>query len=490
MAKKNELPALIVSLLVTAAILGGGAWWIKGQLFDGGASNGGASNGSASNGSASNGNGDGTTGADRSGAEDSRQQGLAGADGTAGQSILPGAVSEAKQEGLAALASGDYAAAKVGFTAALNEDRNDPESLIYLNNAEIGDAPAYTLAVIVPVGSAVNPALELMRGAAQAQTDINESGGINGTPVKLLLVDDNDNEETAKAIASELVETPEVLGVVGHFSSGTTLAAAEIYEAGELPMISPTSTAVKISELGGYIFRTVPSDRLAAATLSRYVLNQLNRDKAAVFYTSDSAYSNSVKSEFTTELLSNGGNVVADYDVSEPGFSAGRAVQAAKEKGATVLMLALNTATIDAANQIIAVNQQALPMVGGDSLYNPKVLDVGRGNADGLTVAVPWHILSHEQSPFVAESRQLWGGDINWRTATAYDAVKALAAGLAVDASRSGIAEALASSSTTIEGATDPIRFLPSGDLNQPSQLVTVEPGNRSGSGYDYVPVE
>ncbi len=490
MAKKNELPALIVSLLVTAAILVGGAWWIKGQ-FDGTASNRAESNGTASSGVESNSsdNGGGSADIEQPAGENARQ-GVAGADGTAGQSILPGAISKAKQDGLAALAAGDYETARVEFTTALNEERNDPESLVYLNNAEIGDAPAYTVAVIVPVSSAVNPALELMRGAAQAQTDINEAGGINGTPLKLLLVDDQDDEETAKAIANELVEASTVLGVVGHFSSGTTLAAAEIYEAGELPMVSPTSTVGKIPELGDYIFRTVPSDRLAAATLSRYVLDELNQNQAVVFFNGDSTYSDSVKTEFTTELLSNGGNVVADYDVSEPGFSAGRAVQEAKEMGANVLMLALNTATIDDANQIIAVNQQELPMVGGDSLYNPKVLDVGRSNAAGLTVAVPWHILSHEQSAFVRESRQLWGGDINWRTATAYDAVKVLAAGLSVDASRVGIAEALASSGTKIEGATNPIRFLPSGDLNQPSQLVTVEPGNRSGSGYDYVPVE
>ena len=470
MAKKNELPALVASLLVTAAILGGGAWWIKNQVTDANLPNNqsGISQSNRRNGSES----------------------IAGADGSSGVSVLPGAVSEAKQKGLEALAAGDYNTAQVEFIAAIEENRNDPEAIIYRNNAEIGNGEAYAIAFIVPAGSAVNPAQELMRGAAQAQTDINERGGINGTPLKVLLIDDQDDVDAASAIAGDLVANSDVLGVVGHFSSGTTLAVSEIYETGGLPMISPTSTAVKISEAGDYIFRTVPSDRLAAATLSRYVLNELQKNQAAVFYTSESAYSQSVKSEFTTELLSNGGEVVADYDVSQPGFSAGRAVQEAQEQGADVIMLALNTATIDTANQVIAVNQKELPLVGGDSLYNPKVLDVGRANAEGLTVAVPWHILSHVGSPFVTQSRQLWGGDVNWRTATAYDAVKALAAGLAAAPSRAGIAEALSSSGISIEGSTDPIRFLPTGDRNQASQLVTVEPGNRSGSGYDYVPVQ
>ncbi|MEM9947999.1 MAG: branched-chain amino acid ABC transporter substrate-binding protein, partial [Cyanobacteria bacterium P01_D01_bin.36] len=84
----------------------------------------------------------------------------------------------------------------------------------------------------------------------------------------------------------------------------------------------------------------------------------------------------------------------------------------------------------------------------------------------------------------------LWGGDVNWRTATAYDAVKALAAGLEDDQSREGLATALAGSGLTVEGATDAIRFLPTGDRNQASQLVEVVPGTRSGTGYDYEPVK
>lgn len=475
MAKKNELPALIAALVFTVTLLGGGAWWLQGQFF-----------------------GDDLTlpGLGQSGdsdSENSRSGGqidTAGADGTSGQSILPGTSSAAKQAGLAALAAGDFAAAQQALETALQENRNDPEALIYLNNAKIGEAQAYTIAVSVPAGSVIDPAQEILRGVAQAQLDVNQAGGISGVPLKVLVLDDNGNSERARAIASALVDNPDVLGAVGHFSSDTTLAAAEVYQAGGLTMISPTSTAVKIAEAGDYIFRTVPSDRLASATLSRYVSNTLNKQQAAVFYTSESAYSQSIKSEFTTELLSSGGQVVAEFDISQPGFSAGRAVQAAREAGAEVLMLALTVATADTSSQIIAVNQQSLPIVGSDGLYNPQVLDVGRQNALDMVVAVPWHILSDEQSQFVKESRQLWGGDVSWRTAMAYDATVTLAAGIAQSSTREGVAAAIGESGFQAAGSTGAISFFPSGDRNQPSQLVKVEPGNRSGSGFDYVPLK
>ncbi len=469
MAERNELPALVASLLLTAALLGGGAWWLKSNVF----------NGSSPSGDA----------AQVSSAQAGAQTGSAGADGTSGRSILSESVSEAKQKGLDALAKKDYATAQTEFEAALKEKRNDPEALIYLNNAKIGNGKAYSIAVSVPAGSKINPALEMLRGVAQAQSDINEAGGISGQPLRVLIMDDNGNKDTAAAVADELVKNKDVLGVIGHYSSDASLAAAEVYESGKLAMISPTSTAVKIADAGDYIFRTVPSDRLAASVTARYVLSTLNRKQAVVFYTSESAYSNSVKSEFTTELLSNGGQVVADFDVSASGFSVSQAIKTAQENGADVIMLDLNADTLDTALQVISVNQKQLPMVGGDSMYDPKILDIGQANAEGLTVAVPWHILSHESSPFATESKQLWGGNVSWRTAMAYDAAQTLAAGIAKDPTRAGVQAALSASGFSVQGATNKVSFFPTGDRNQPSQLVQIVPGNAAGGNFTYEPI-
>jgi len=454
MKKKSELPALILSLLVTVALVGAGGWWLKGQL---------------------------------SGSETPPQPEV---ETKISESILPVEASESKQKGIQALADADYTTAQLQLNAGLEADKNDPEARIYLNNAEIADAEAYTLAMVVPASKEINPSLAIMRGVAQAQGDINQAGGVNGVPVKLILRNDDGNTDQARTIAAELVADPSVLGVIGHFSSDVTLAASEVYESGQLPMVSPTSTAVDISNAGEYIFRTVPSDRLAAGTLARYVRNQLNQQKVAIFYTGDSAFSRSVRREFATELLSAGGTVAGEFDINAPGFSAGSAVQEAKEKGAKVLMLALTTQTIETANLIASVNAQELPLIGSDGLYSPRLLDEVRGNAVGLTLAVPWHILSHENAPFVSESRQLWGGDVNWRTAMAYDATMSLAAGLAASASREGIAAALSTPGFSTEGATDSVSFFDNGDRNQSSQLVTVAEGTRAGSGYDFIPAQ
>ena len=102
--------------------------------------------------------------------------------------------------------------------------------------------------------------------------------------------------------------------------------------------------------------------------------------------------------------------MVAEFDVDDPGFSAGRALQSATQAGADVIMLALTDETSDASLQVLSVNRQALPVIGGDSLYDFNILDVGRQDAVGLTVAVPWHILSHQQKSFCANISKSCGG--------------------------------------------------------------------------------
>jgi branched-chain amino acid transport system substrate-binding protein len=476
MTQKNETPVLILSLLITAALLGVGGWWLASRMGQGGLS-------PRPNSSSSNSNGSPT--ANSSGSNVPAKERLSVGD----RLLLSEAASPEKQAGIAAIAANDWTNAVANLNASLRANPNDPETLIYLNNAEIGDRPSYTIAVAVPTATAANSAAEILRGVAQAQQQVNQAGGINGVPLKVLIASDDNDPTTATAIATALVNDASVLGVVGHFGSDATLAAAPVYQQGGVVMVSPTSTSVQLSEQGDYIFRTVPSDRFTATALARYMLNSLQKRSAVVYFNADSAYSNSLKDEFATALATEGGQVLTEIDLSDSSFDAASTIKQAAQQNAEALVLLANTATLDQALQVVAVNRGQLPLLGGDSIYNPKTLQVGGAAAEGMVVAVPWVLLSNPQAKFVQESRRLWGGDVNWRTAMAYDAAQVLIAGLSQDPSRDGVDQALRSSNFSVNGATGTVRFLPSGDRNQPMQLVVVESGNRSGYGFDFVPV-
>lgn len=407
---------------------------------------------------------------------------------SAGEEILFPEASEEKEEGVAAIAQGNFASAITTLNASLDEEPNDPESFIYRSNARIGNRRSLTVAVVAPAGGASKIGLEILRGAAQAQDDINRNGGIDSVPLRLVLVDDENDPALARAIAETLVNDASVVGVVGHYSSDVTLATAPIYETGKLVAVTPVSTAVDLSGISPYLYRTVPSDSFAAAALAAYMIYYQEDRGAAIYYDSTSDLSGSLKEEFEMFVEAWGGDIVAEYDLSESNFDP-NVQQDAEEDGADTLMIAASLNTLEEAASVIEFNQRRLPILASNELYNRAILDATGPDSQALTVAVPWHLLSRDsQTDFVASSRQLWEGDVSWRTATAYDAVIAIAAGLELEASREGLKAALDDTDFSVNSATGPINFLPSGDRRQVDRLVRVETGTRSGTGYDFVP--
>jgi len=454
MSQKNETKVLLLALAVTLALVVPGVWWfIK--------------------------------------FERSQNDSIQKENFSAGEQLLiPLDTTTEKEAAIKAIAAGNYEEAVVKLESSLKAQRNDPEALIYLNNARIGNQNSYTIAASIPIGKELGAAQEMLRGVAQAQTEINQAGGIGGVPLKVLIVNDDNDSEIAKQVAQDLVKNSDILGVVGHFGSDVTLAAGEIYQAGELVMISPTSTSVELSGVGKYIFRTVPSDRFAGSTLASYMLNKLNKQNAAVFFNSESNYSKSLKDVFTTTVFGEGGKVVSEYDFAKSNFNAAEAVKEAMELEAEVLMLAPNSGTLEQALFVVQVNDGRLPMLAGDSVYKFKTLQIGGKDAEGMVLAVPWHILGDPDAEFPKVANRLWGAEVSWRTALAYDATQALIAGLKREPTRKGIQETLLASGFSVPGAGGEIRFLPSGDRNQKVQLVTIKPGTRSGSDYEFVPVK
>jgi branched-chain amino acid transport system substrate-binding protein len=401
----------------------------------------------------------------------------------------PGDANTAKKEAVQAFAEKKYEQAIAKFTESLNINPNDPEALIYLNNARIGSSKNYTIVATVPLGNNPNAGLEILRGIAQAQKEINAAGKINGVALKVGIANDDDNPEIAQQIAANLVKNPEVLGAVCCNTSDSTLTAGKVYNSGELVTISPIGTSVKITNFSPYVLRTVPSDFIAARTLANYMVKNLNKKKVAVFFNSQSGYSQSLKSEFVSSILLEGGEISKEFDLSQADFSAGKSLRQATEQGTEVLMLAVNTGTLDKALQVVQVNQKRLPLLAGDDVYTLKTLEVGREQAVGMVLAVPWHIDGNTKSDFPQKSRKLWGGDVSWRTALAYDATKALIAGLETNPTRTGVQKALLAPGFSAKGASGEIRFLSSGDRNTSVQLVKIVPGNRSRTGYDFEPL-
>ena len=377
-----------------------------------------------------------------------------------------------KQAGVQALAAGDFVTAITKLEASLKQYPNDPEALIYLNNARIGNSKSLSLAVSVPVDSVTPIALSMLRGVAQAQAETNSNGGIGGIGLKIALAADDNNPEMTKQLGSLLADNSEILGVVGPYSSDASLVAGEAYREEQLVAVSPISTSVKLSNFSPYFFRTVPNDTVAAEALANYAVDQLQVKKAAIFFNSKSAYSQSLKAEFLIALSQRGGKLVTAIDLSEPNFDAAASMQIAEENGAEVLMFAANTLTLDQALEVVKANNRQLPMLGGDDVLQSKTREIGGKDAVGMVVTSPWYSGGDSNSDFQTRARSLWGEEVSWRAALAYDATQALIAAMEQNPTRGGIQQALSKFGFAANGASGTVSFLPSGDRLTDIELV------------------
>lgn len=136
---------------------------------------------------------------------------------------------------------------------------------------------------------------------AQAQDEAIQAG----VPIKVLVADDRNDSNQATAIANALVQNSAIVGVIGHGTSTTTLAAAPVYQQGQLPMIAPTSTTTELATLarqgGNFVFRVIPSDQFTGTTLARYMLSA-GKSRPIIFYNPQSSYSKSLQDAFATTL--------------------------------------------------------------------------------------------------------------------------------------------------------------------------------------------
>ncbi|MGF1495498.1 MAG: ABC transporter substrate-binding protein [Elainellaceae cyanobacterium] len=396
-----------------------------------------------------------------------------------------------KQAGVEAIASGDFPTAVAKLEAARKALRNDPETLIYLNNARLGTGAALTIAAIVPIGSSPSSAQELLRGIAQAQDEAIQSG----VPFKVLIGDDNNDPAQAETVANAVVQNSDAIAVIGHGTSRTTLAAAPIYQQGGLVMIAPTSTSTELAQIprgadGNFIFRTIPSDQFTGTTLARHMLSQ-GLSKAAIFYNSTSSYSASLQEAFATTISLEGGQVVQQIDLSQ-----GNAAAQLAQSGADAIALFPDSETLPQALEVAKANQNRLPVLAGDAFYRIETLQQAGASLNGAVLSVPWHPQRSADPSFAVKGADLWGGDVNWRSALSYDALRVIryARSVASVTPQSGpqgrllLEQAMSDTSFSTSGVTGSVSFLPSGDRNSGVILVKIQPGSRSGTGFDFVP--
>jgi len=135
---------------------------------------------------------------------------------------------------------------------------------------------------IGPVGS------NFYKGALLAAKIANDSGGIAGSKVKVIVEDTKSEPQAALDATKKLIEIDGVQIIVGPITSVATLTIASYVNSRKVPIIATIATSPKITQLGDdYVFRVAASDVKAtgAAAVDFFKANNIN--KLATFVVAD-----------------------------------------------------------------------------------------------------------------------------------------------------------------------------------------------------------
>jgi len=222
-------------------------------------------------------------------------------------------------------------------------------------------------------------------GIKLAVDEINEAGGIRGKKLRLITYDDKGDAREAGTAVTRLTTRDGVVAVLGEVASSLSLAGAPVCQQAGIPMISPSSTNVKVTTIGDMIFRVCFIDPFQAYACAKFAREHegLKAEKAAILTDQASAYSVGLQDEFEKAFEQLGGKVVSkqQYQAGDQDFSAQLTAIRSSEPD-IVFVPGYYT---DVGNVALQARKLGLntPMLGGDGWDSVKLGEIAGSSIEG-----------------------------------------------------------------------------------------------------------
>ena len=238
-----------------------------------------------------------------------------------------------------------------------------------------------------------------------AAEDWNAAGGamVDGvkTTVNVIVEDDQGSPEVGASAAQKLINQDQVIGVIGAVMSKVSLAVAPICQAAGIPEISPTSTNVKVTLVGDYIFRACFIDPFQGTVMAKYAYETLGVKTAAVLYDNGNDYNKGLAENFKAAFEKLGGKVVAYEAFTDEEKTVDYKAQLTTIKAAKPEFLYLPNYYGSAALQLKQAREMGLnvPAGGGDGWDSSKFVEIGGAAVEGGVFSN--HFSKDDQAPAV-----------------------------------------------------------------------------------------
>jgi branched-chain amino acid transport system substrate-binding protein len=235
-------------------------------------------------------------------------------------------------------------------------------------------------------------------------------------------------DESATAV-TKLITQDKVFAVLGEVASSRSLAMAPIAQQYQVPMVSPSSTNPKVTQVGDYIFRVCFIDPFQGTVMARFSLDTLKLKKVAILRDVKNDYSVGLADFFSDTFQKGGGEVVIDQSYSAGDIDFKSQLTAIRSKNPQAIFVPGYYTEVGLIARQARELGVKVPLMGGDGWDSPKLTEIGGKAVDGSYFSN--HYSSEDKSPhiqsFIAAYKAAYGEIPDGLAAMGYDAMKVFA---------------------------------------------------------------
>ncbi len=335
-------------------------------------------------------------------------------------------------------------------------------------------APAIEIIKIGHVGPISGPIAHLGKdnenGARMAVDEINAAGGLKlgekTYKLELVAEDDKSDPKEGPITAQKLMDAG-VVAVVGHLNSGTTIPASKVYAENGVAHISPSATAVSLTEQGfKTTFRVVARDDKQGAVLAQFAHETLKARNVAII-DDRTQYGQGLADEFEKSIKAANVKVVAHEFTSDKATDFNAILTKIRALKPDVIMYGGMDATAGPmAKQIQQLGIKAT-LIAGDGACSPEFVKLADKAASILKCSMAGEAVEKftKGEEFKAHYKAKFASEVQLYSPYSYDAVYVIAEALKKAGKPDRAAVAAALPGVTLSGVTGEIAFDEKGDI-------------------------
>ncbi len=330
-------------------------------------------------------------------------------------------------------------------------------------------------------GEASTFGVSTRNGYEMAIEEWNAKGGVLGRKIELYFADDKGDATEAATAYTKLINQDKVVAIAGTVMSKCSLAGAPICQSAGIPMVSPTSTNPKVTEVGDYIFRACFIDPFQGTVGANFAYNNLGARKAGVIFDLGNDYTKGLAEFFRAQFEKLGGTIVAFE--GHPTGTTDFTPQLTK-------ILAGNPDVIYCSDYynddgLMAKQARGLgfkgPFVGGDGWDSPDLFKIGGDAVNGAYFTN--HFSKDDTRPevqnFVSKYRAKYGQDPDALAALGYDAMGLLIQAIQNAGSTEGVKIKDALKNISYQGVSGLITFDENRNPVKSAVIIKIENGQQ-----------